>query len=547
MRAFLVLCIALAACEPGGGSADLAIFGTVWTGDSGLVEARAVAVRGDTILAVGDSADIALHIGPRTRVIVAGSGLVVPGFADDHVHFSDGGFQTGYVDLRDAASPEEFVRRIRAHAATLKPGEWILGGTWDHERWPGAALPRRQWIDSVTPDHPVFIQRLDGHMGLANSRALMLAGLSSTSREIAGGTIVRDAGGALTGVLKDEAMGPVFAVIPAPRPDQADSALSRAMRHANALGITAVSAVSAPWSEVAAFRRARQAGTQTVRVSLYPMLADWRRVADTMTALGAGDDWIRLAGVKGFVDGSLGSTTALFFDSYLDEPTQSGLFVTREDSLRRWIGSADSAGLQVVVHAIGDRANGLLLDIYDSVATAHGPRDRRFRIEHAQHLTPADIIRIAALGVLPSMQPYHAADDGRWAAKRIRPAQIAGTYAFRSLIDAGATLMFGSDWVVAPLDPLLGIWAAVTRHTIDGRNPGGWVPEQKISVDEALRAYTSANARGVFAEQRRGTLRRGSLADLVILDRDLRSISADSITSARVMLTVVGGRVVFER
>ncbi len=547
MRAPLFLALALAACEPGGGSADLAIYGTVWTGDSSRAESRAIAIRGDSVLAVGDSAEIAAHVGPRTRVIVAGAGLILPAFADDHVHFSDGGFQLGFVDLRDAATPEEFVRRIRAYAATLKPGEWILGGTWDHERWPGAPLPRREWIDSVTPDNPVFIQRLDGHMGLANSRALMLAGLSSTSREIAGGTIVRDASGALTGVLKDEAMGPVFTIMPEPRPDQVDSAVSRAMHHANSLGISAVSAVSASWGEVAAFRRARQAGSQTVRVSLYPPLADWRRVADTMGVQGAGDDWIRLAGVKGFVDGSLGSTTALFFDPYLDEPTQSGLFVTPEDSLRQWIGAADSAGLQVIVHAIGDRANGLLLDIYDSVATTHGARDRRFRIEHAQHLTPADIIRIAALGVLPSMQPYHAADDGRWAAKRIRPPQIAGTYAFRSLIDAGATLMFGSDWVVAPLNPLLGIWAAVTRKTLDGRNPGGWVPEQRISIDEALRAYTTANARGVFAEQRRGILRPGALADVVILDRDIRTVPVDSIAAARVMLTVVGGKVVFER
>lgn len=549
MRPPLILALALAAaaCEPGGGSADLAIYGAVWTGDSSRTESRAIAIRGDSVLAVGDSAEIAAHVGPRTRVVAAGSALVLPGFADDHVHFSDGGFQLGYVDLRDAATPAEFVRRIRAYAATLKPGEWILGGTWDHERWPSASLPRRQWIDSVTPENPVFIQRLDGHMGLANSRALMLAGLSSTSREIAGGTIVRDASGALTGVLKDEAMGPVFAIIPVPRPDQVDSALSLAMRHANSLGITAVSAVSASWGEVAAFRRARQAGTQTVRVSLYPPLADWRRVADTMAVAGAGDDWVRLAGVKGFVDGSLGSTTALFFDPYLDEPTQSGLFVTPEDSLRRWIGAADSAGLQVIVHAIGDRANALLLDIYDSVATAHGARDRRFRIEHAQHLTPPDITRIAALGVLPSMQPYHAADDGRWAAKRIRAPQIAGTYAFRSLIDAGATLMFGSDWVVAPLNPLLGIWAAVTRQTLDGRNPGGWVPEQRITIDEALRAYTAANALGVFAEQRRGMLRPGALADVVILDRDIRTVPVDSISAARVMLTIVGGKVVFER
>ena len=317
------------------------------------------------------------------------------------------------------------------------------------------------------------------------------------------------------------------------------------MRFANSQGVVAVSAVSSPWSEVAAFERAHARGTQTVRVSLYPAIEDWHRVADSFRLHGAGDEWLRLAGVKGFVDGSLGSTTALFFDHYLDDPTSAGLFVTPEDSLRRWINAADSAGLQVVVHAIGDRANALILDIFDSVAQAHGPRDRRFRIEHAQHLRQQDIPRFAASGVIASMQPYHAADDGRWAWKRIRPAQIAGTYAFRSLLDSHAHLQFGSDWTVAPLNPLVGIWAAVTRETLDGKHPGGWIPEQKITVDEALRAYTSGNAYGVFAEKRRGTLAPGMAADIVILDRDIRKVPSDAIRVATVRNTVVGGRVVF--
>ncbi len=547
MRWIVAAAVALAACEPGGGAADLAIYGTIWTGDSARPEVQALVIRGDSIVAVGDSLEVAGHVGPRTRIVMAGPGLVVPGFADDHVHLSDGGFQLGLVDLRDAASPEEFTARIKAFAATLEPGEWIVGGTWDHELWRGAPLPTRQWIDSVTPDNPVFVQRLDGHMGLANSRALALASVSAATPDIPGGTIVRDATGAPTGVLKDEAMGPVFAVIPQPTPEEADSAIVRAMRYANSLGVTAVSAVSASWAEVGAVRRARDRGAQTLRVALFPPLGDWRRVVDTLATHGAGDDWLRVAGVKGFVDGSLGSTTALFFEPYLDEPTQSGLMVTPEDSLRRWIGSADSAGLQVVVHAIGERANALLLDILDSVATSHGPRDRRFRIEHAQHLRGDDITRLASLGVIASMQPYHAADDGRWAWKRIRPAQINGTYAFRSILDARARLMFGSDWVVAPLDPLLGIWAAVTRRTLDGRNPGGWVPAQKITVEEALTAYTSSNAYGVFAESRRGRLVPGMLADIAILDRDIRRIAPDSIRAVKVLATYVGGRVVHQR
>ncbi len=399
--------------------------------------------------------------------------------------------------------PEELVRRIRAFAATIQPGEWITGGDWDHEKWAGTPLPDRSWIDSVTPRNPVFVQRVDGHMALANSLALAAAKLDRTMKPIPGGAILRRPNGELTGVFKDEAMNPVGGAIPEPSPSQLDSALARAMRHAASLGVVAVSSVSTDWADIAALERARQRGALTLRTANYIALANWRQMADSLKAHGPGDDWIRVAGVKGFVDGSLGSTTALMFNPYRDSPNTRGLFVTPEDSLRAWIGAADSAGVQVAVHAIGDRANALLLDIYDSVAKAHGARDRRFRIEHAQHLRQEDIPRFAALGVIPSMQPYHAADDGRWAWKRIGPELIKGTYAFRSLLDSGARLTFGSDWTVAPIDPRVGIEAAVTRQTLDGKNPEGWVPEQKITVEEALRCYTANNAYAMFAENRR--------------------------------------------
>jgi predicted amidohydrolase YtcJ len=270
-------------------------------------------------------------------------------------------------------------------------------------------------------------------------------------------------------------------------------------------------------------------------------------MADTVRAYGIGDDRLRVAGVKGYVDGSLGSTTALFYQPYNDAPGTFGLFVTPEDSLRAWIGAADSARLQVVVHAIGERANGVLLDIFDSVGKAHGPLDRRFRVEHAQHLRREDIGRLAKSGVIASMQPYHAIDDGRWAQKRIGPERIKTTYAFRSLLDRGAHLAFGSDWTVAPLDPVLGIYAAVTRRTLDGKNPGGWVPEEKITVEEALRAYTTTNAYGVFAEHARGKLAPGYLADLVVLDRDLTTIPPETIEKSAVRATIVGGKVVFQQ
>ena len=537
-----IVALLLAACVHGE-SADLVIFGPTWTGDPEQPTATAVAIDGDSILAVGDSVTIAALVGDATEVI-SGAGMVLPAFADGHVHFSDGGFQLSSVDLRDAGTPEEFTRRIKAHAATLPPGTWILNGTWDHELWPGGPLPRREWIDSVTPDHPVFVQRLDGHMGLANSLALELAGIDQTTADVVGGTIVRDPDGRPTGVLKDAAMGLLWPAVPEPPPAVVDSAVAAAMRFANRHGLAAISAVSASWDEVAATERIRAAGQQTLRVAFYPGLGGWRRVADRVAEVGPGDDWIRVAGVKGMVDGSLGSTTALFFDPYLDEPGSRGLFVTPEESLRTWIGAADSAGLQVVVHAIGDRANALLLDIFDSVATAHGARDRRFRIEHAQHLRAGDIPRFATSGVLASMQPYHAADDGRWAWKRIREPQLEGTYAFRSILDAGGTVVFGSDWTVAPLDPLVGIWAAVARETLDGANPDGWYPAERLTVEQALVAYTRANAIATFGEGRRGMLRPGMLADVALLDRDLRAVPTDAIREARVLATVVGGRIV---
>jgi predicted amidohydrolase YtcJ len=548
------LLLSAVACSAGTQPADLAVFGKVWTGDSTRPLVGAVATRGDTIVAVGDSASIAKLIGERTRVMQNGSALVTPGFMDGHVHLLDGGFQLSSVDLRDADSPEEFVRRIAAFAAERRPGEWITGGDWDHERWPGAPLPRKEWIDSVTPNNPVFVSRLDGHMGLANGLALGAAGVTRTTREVVGGAMVRDrTTGDLTGILKDQAMNPVLDAAARPSVEQVDAALQRAMTSLNERGVTAVGALSSSgrsavwtaWTEYAGVFRARQRGSLTLRVALFPPLSDWRSAAESLRVNGPGDEWVRLAGVKGYIDGSLGSTTALFFQPYEDDPSTSGLLVTPEDSLRHWIGAADSSGLQVAVHAIGEKANALVLDIYDSVASAHGPRDRRFRIEHVQHLRPQEIRRVADQRVVASMQPFHLSDDGRWAGKRLG-ARVSDSYVFRSLIDAGTRLAFGSDWPVAPADPILGIYAAVTRRTLDGKNPGGWIPEQKISVAEALRAYTRDNAYAVFAEGSRGMLKPGYRADLVLLDQDLLSIPPEAIETARVRATIAGGRVVYQ-
>lgn len=534
------------AATPDAMPADLVVYGRVWTGDSARPWAGAVATRGDTIVAVGDSGKLAALVGPETKVLSNGKDMVLPGFMDGHTHLIDGGFQLASIDLRSSRTPEEFIGRLKAFALERKPGEWIMGGDWDHENWPGTPLPRKEWIDSVTPNNPVLVSRLDGHMGLANSAALRLAGITRRTRDIPGGVIVRDPRtGEPTGVLKDRAMDPVDAAVPLPTEEQLDAALRRAMAYAVSKGVTATAHLSVPFDNLGAYLRAKRSGQLTIRVALYFPLESWKTVADTITAIGRGDDWVWIGGVKGYMDGSLGSTTALFYEPYVDDPKTSGVLRTPEDSLRKWIGAADSAGLQVAVHAIGERANGLLLDIYDSVAKAHGPKDRRFRIEHAQHLRRQDIDRIARTGVVASMQPYHLSDDGRWAEKRIGPERIKTTYAFRSLLDRHAHLGFGSDWNVASMDPLLGIYAAVTRRTLDGKNPGGWVPEQKITVEEALRAYTTGDAYGVFAEHSRGKLVPGFRADLVLLDRDLTAMPPETIDRVKVQSTVVGGRVVF--
>jgi len=541
-----LLTAAVSSCSPPPPPATVVTFGRVWTGNPDQPWAGGVAMRGDTVVGVGDSADVATFVGERTVVIGAPGGMVVPGFMDGHTHFLDGGIQLVSVDLRTADSPEEFTARIAAFAAERKPGEWIVGGDWDHERWPGTPLPTRAWIDSVTPNNPVFVNRLDGHMGVANSAALRAAGITRATTDIPGGEIVRDPRtGEPTGILKDNAMGPVYGAMPPPSEAQLDAALARALSFAASKGVTATNYMSAPTAWLGAFQRARAAGTLTVRTKMFFPIRSWRWVADLVARAGPGDDWLRIDGVKGYMDGSLGSTTALLFRPYRDAPNTRGLETTPLDSIHRWVQSADSAQLQVAVHAIGDRANALLLDTFDSVMATNGPRDRRFRIEHAQHLRPEDIVRIAKMNVIPSMQPYHIIDDGRWAAKRIDTLLLQTTYAFRTLIDDGAHLEFGSDWTVAPLDPLLGVYAAVTRRTLDDKNPGGWFPAQKITVEEALRAYTTENAYGVFAEGRRGVLKPGARADLVLLDRDITAIDPVDIPKTQVLVTVAGGQVVY--
>ncbi len=529
--------------------ADLVLTGgSVWTGIPNAAKASALAIKDGRVLRVGSEAEVRAVIGAGTRIIQLQGRSVLPGFIDAHTHFIDGGLKLASVDLRDAAGPAEFARRIAEFAASVPPGTWITGGDWDHELW-GGELPRREWIDSLTREHPVFVNRLDGHMSLANTAAIRAAGIDrdGPTPDPPGGTIVRDPRtGAAAGVFKDEAMGLVGAVIPDPTEPELDRALQAAARHALERGVTQVHDM-AGWSSLSAYRRAHARGQLPLRVYSVVPMATWKRLRDFVAENGRGDQRLWWGGLKAFVDGSLGSTTAWFYEPYADEPETSGFMTTDSVELRSWIASADAAGLHVIVHAIGDAANDWLLNVYRDVAKANGPRDRRFRIEHAQHLTPAAISRFAEQNVIASMQPYHAADDGRWAQKRIGPERIRTTYAFRSLLDQGATLAFGSDWTVAPIDPVLGIDAAVTRRTIDGATPGGWIPEERITLEETLSAYTSGGARAGFSEDRTGALAPGMLADLVIMSDDVFSVDANKLVDTRVDMTVVEGEIVFER
>ena len=518
----------------------------VWTANPKQPWASAVAVSGDRILAVGSSAEISKlsRATPSARVIDAAGGLVTPGFIDSHVHFIDGGFRLASVQLRDAKTPEEFTARIRKYAAALPPGTWITGGDWDHTLW-GGELPRRDWIDSVTPNNPVWVSRLDGHMTLANGLALAAGKVSRATADVDGGTVVRDVAGEPTGILKDNAQSYVNSAEPPRSPELSDRALAAAMKYVAERGVTSVHNVGS-FEDLAAFERARSSKSLITRIYAITPISQWERLRDTVAKKGRGDEWIRIGGLKGFVDGSLGSHTAAMLAPFTDTPADSGFLVETEKDLYSWTANADKSGLQLVVHAVGDRAIRTQLDIFERVQKENGAKDRRFRIEHAQHIAPADIPRFAKLGVIPSMQPYHAIDDGRWADMVIGKERSKTTYAFRSLIDSGSRLAFGSDWFVAPPSPIEGIFGAVTRRTIDDRNPDGWVPEQKIGVEEALRAYTIDAAYASFDETAKGSIERGKLADLVLLDRDITRIAPASIRDARILLTIVGGRVVFE-
>ncbi len=540
---FLLVLTLLIACQNEDQQvADLIISNaTIWTGNDQQPTAQAMAISSDTLIAVGSIESMETYKGNQTKVVDMKGQFITPGFIDSHVHLMMGGNALLSVELRDASTPEEFTKRIADYAKTLKPGEWILEGNWDHTLW-GGELPKKEWIDEYTKENPVVLYRLDGHMVLANSAALKAAGIDENTPEVGSGKIIKDAKGFPTGILKGNAMNPVLDAIPPMTPKKKEAALEAAMKYFLSNGVTSVHDVDSLGTyEVA--DKYNKAGKLAVRIYTIDPIYKWKQLEKLVRK---DDNFLKTGGLKGFVDGSLGSHTAAFHRGYTDQPTDKGFFINSREKLYQWISGADKSNAQITVHAIGDDAIHSLLNIYDRVVEENGERDRRLRIEHVQHIAPKDIPRLGDLKVIASMQPYHAIDDGRWAEELIGPERIKTTYAFKSLLDANTTLAFGSDWPVAPAQPLYGIYAAVTRRTLDDKNPNGWVPEQKINVEQALKAYTKNAAFASFEEDIKGTLEVGKLADFVVLDKDILKIDVTTIRDVKVLETYVGGEKVFD-
>jgi predicted amidohydrolase YtcJ len=521
----------------------------IWTVNAKQPEAEALAVLNGRFVAVGTEAEVMRWQGPHTRIVDAKGNRLLPGFNDAHVHFSDGGASLSSVQLVNVTSLKEFVQRIADYAAHAPKGEWIRNGEWDETKWSPAKLPTRQDIDAVTPDNPVAIDRYDGHMLLANSKALALAGITAKTADPPGGVIVRDARGEPTGALKDAATELLQKAEPPLNFAQRRRAIEAALRESAMRGVTSVQDMSLDYGDLAVYSQLQAEDKLTVRVYGAPLIAGVEDQAKLGLGHAFGSPSLRIGALKMFADGSLGSRTAYFTQPYTDEPGNRGLLfsdmlplIKAGERLMR----ADAANLQVCTHAIGDAAIKTALDLYQAVDKSDGRKDRRWRIEHAQHMAEADFDRFAQLQVIASVQPYQAIDDGRWAEARIGHDRASRTYAFRTFMQHGVRLAFGTDWPVAPLDPILTLYAAVTRATLDGKYPEGWFPEQKLSIQDAIAAYTIGSAYAEFQEHVKGSIEPGKLADMVLLSQDVLKIAPAAIRDTHVLKTFLGGVEIYD-
>lgn len=540
---FAILLLASCQTVPGTHVDSLYVNGVVWTGRPNSTDAKIIAVDKGKIVFVGS--EIPANF-TANEVIDLDGKFTMPGFMDNHVHFLEGGSGLASLDLRNVTTSADFKEKVAKYAILHPAGRWILNGNWDQTLW-GGELPHKDWIDESTQDHPVYISRVDGHMALVNSVTLELAGINRETNNPDGGLIMRDSNGEPTGILKGNALNLVLAVIPPPSDDEMMDHFSLAQEHALSLGLTKVHAISGYPTETNlydVFELARKRGNLKIRVHVSTPLVAWELVAQHIEHEGRGDEMLVWGGVKGFIDGSLGARTAWMHQPFDDEPENTGLPLSQPSILEKQMSNADQAGLEISIHAIGDRGIDTVLEITKRIAMEE-IRDRRFRIEHFQHPTTDAILKLAETGVVASMHPYHAIDDGRWAVNRIGPLRLNSSYAFRSILDAGGIMTFGSDWPVVPLSPMKGVYAAVTRRTLDGANPEGWIPEQKITVEEALTAYTSTNAYAFNEENIAGTLEIDKRADFIVLSADPRKIAETELGDVKVLKTVIGGETVF--
>lgn len=539
-------------------AADLILHnGRVFLADSAGTVVQALAIRDGRVVAAGSAAEVEPFRGAATRDVDLAGRLVTPGFNDAHLHFAPGGASLINVNLLGTTTLAEVRSRVAEAAAQARPGEWIVGRGWDHTRLPAAEMgpggwPTRATLDQAAPRNPVLLGRVDGHTSWANGEALRVAGITRQTRNPAGGEIVRDPRtGEATGILKESAEMLVARHVPAPTTAQTRRGVRAALDLAARTGVTSVQ-TSADAVDVRVYRELHDADSLTVRIYAWHPL-EWntiRAFRELGVTAGSGDEWLRVGMVKGYTDGTLGSRTAYMLEPFHDDAHTRGLpqyTVAQLDSL---VTAADAAGLQVILHAIGDAANRQALDAFERAARVNGPRERRHRIEHAQVVDRQDIPRFRRLGVIASMQPTHATSDMRWVETRIgRERAVEGAYVWRSLLDAGARVVFGTDFPVEPLPPVEGIYSAVTRQSREepGMPPGGWLPEQRLSREDAIRLYTAAPAFGEWQEARKGTLQPGMLADLVVWDRDLLTVPEADILKAEPVMTVVGGRVVYQK
>jgi predicted amidohydrolase YtcJ len=515
--------------------------------------AEAIAIRGDRILAVGTRDEVLKTKGPDTKIIDLGGRFVMPGFNDAHMHLAHAGQEKLSVNLVGAKTLDEFRERIRAKVEKAGPGEWIVGAGWDETLWPVKAVPTRWDLDEVSSGHPVYMDRVDGHIGVANTRALQLASITVASREPAGGKIDRDEGGTPNGILRETARDAVRAVIPKPTHEQRRQAIELALADLASHGITSAQDNSS-WEDFQIYEELEKEGKLTARIS------EWLPFDDSVESLNrkrsshpTTDEMLHTGMLKGFMDGSLGSKTAALAEPYSDDPKNSGLPQYEADKLNPMAKERVLGGYQLGYHAIGDKGVQMALDSFaeaekaakeDKVKGAGGGSDYRFRIEHAQVTTPQQILRFKELKVIASMQPSHLLTDMNWAESRLGPQRAAHSYAWAEFLKRGVVLAFGTDYPVEPVTPFRGLYAAVTRQSENGKK--SYYPEQKISIEQAITAYTTGSAFAEFAEKQKGKLEPGMLADLVVLDQDVTSVPLAKILETEVLRTVVGGRTVYE-